>query len=227
MVTASQVKSYLRPLIEANDDLALVGRLLLVKPVRHVLRGVIVDRRSTAERAAPIWFLDHTFGPHPDYHISWGEELRSRRFKAWRTTEPEFAGSLVEEIESVALPVLRSVKTLEDFTREVLKTRCGHLWSKDPQGKSLIDVAMGDVESAKRLCRDDICSISDPGVREAPKTKDRAAGAKTLCALLENDDIEGLVRTLHEWEARNVKHLKLEAYWEPSPFPIEVKLGMA
>ena len=58
-------------------------------------------------------------------------------------------------------------------------------------------------------------------------TKAELAGGKTLCALLEKDDVVGLIRTLHEWEEANVKALKLAHLWEPTPFPVEVKLGLA
>jgi hypothetical protein len=45
--------------------------------------------------------------------------------------------------------------------------------------------------------------------------------------LLAIDDVAGLVRTLHEWEEANVTALKLKPYWEPTPFPIELKISAA
>lgn len=224
MVTAVQVKSYLQPLLEQNDDLALVGRLLFVKPVCHVLRGVLVDRRSSAHCIVPTWFMFHLFGPYPSYFLSWGGELYSRRFKGWRTTHSEVAESLREEIELIALPTLRAIRTLEDFVVAVPATRGGHLWSIDPEGKSLIDIAMGELEQARASCREKICNRPDPGPKEADVTKAEVAGAKLLCGLLEKNDIEGLIRTLHAWEEANVKKLKLAPYWEATPFPVELKL---
>jgi hypothetical protein len=42
----ADLKKYLKPLLEQRSDLALVGRMLVVRPVRHVLRGAFLDRMS-------------------------------------------------------------------------------------------------------------------------------------------------------------------------------------
>jgi hypothetical protein len=223
VVTAAQVKTYLQPLIDENDDLVLIGRLLVVKPVHHVLRAVLVERFSWAEGMRPQWLIHHMFGPHPSYHIGWGHELRAR---VWNTTDPDTAEALRHEIQENALPILRSIVTLGDFVAAVPSTFSGHLWTKDPEGKSLIDIAMGDLDSARVMCQDKICNRPDPGLNEADVTKAEAAGAKALCRLLELNDVEGMVRTLHDWERRNVKMLKFEKFWQPTPFPIEEKLGL-
>lgn len=227
MVTAADVRSYLKPLLDKHDDLALVGRLLVVKPVHHVLRGVLIDRTSSRDYVDPTWFLYHVFGPYPRTPLSYGERLYSRRFKGWRTTRPEIGASLCEEIEEVALPQLRSVFTLEEYVAAVPSTRGGHIWSIDSEQKSLIDLALGDLVSARRLCADKICNRPDPKPKEADVTKAEAAGAKLLCSLLAGDDIEAIVRTLHAWEATNIKALKLDTYWQPTPFPVEAMLTAA
>jgi hypothetical protein len=36
-------------------------------------------------------------------------------------------------------------------------------------------------------------------------------------------DKAGIAAKLHEWEAYTVKQLKLEKYWQPTPFPIELE----
>ena len=224
MVTAAQVKKYLRTLVDENDDLVLIGRLLVIKPIRHVLRAVLVDRVSWAEGMRPQWLVHHTFGPFPTYHIGWGHELRSR---VWRTTDPDIAEALRADIRKAALPKLRSIKSLEDFVAAVPSTFSGHLWSIDPEVKSLIDIAMGDLESARVLCREHICGKPEPGPKEADVTRAEIAGGKRLCALLADDDHAGLIRTLHEWEEANVKALKLAPYWERTPFPVELKMSAA
>ena len=44
---------------------------------------------------------------------------------------------------------------------------------------------------------------------------------KELCPLIAANDRPGLARLLHAYEAQSVKNLKLEQFWEPTPFPIE------
>src|SRR5262245_56300877 len=37
----ADIKRYLRPLLKQRDDLVLIGRRLVIRPVRHVLRGAL------------------------------------------------------------------------------------------------------------------------------------------------------------------------------------------
>jgi hypothetical protein len=42
----ADIKRYLKPLLKQRSDLVLIGRLLIIRPVRHLLRGVFFDRTS-------------------------------------------------------------------------------------------------------------------------------------------------------------------------------------
>ena len=42
----ADLKRYLKPLLKQRSDLVLIGRLLLIRPVRHIVRGVFFDRTS-------------------------------------------------------------------------------------------------------------------------------------------------------------------------------------
>ena len=53
MTTISQVKKAVQPLLQRNHDLALVGRLVVLKPVHHILRGVYIDRSSIPDEFMP------------------------------------------------------------------------------------------------------------------------------------------------------------------------------
>jgi len=44
MTTVADVRKIVAPLLAAHDDLVLVGRMLAIKPVHHILRGVHLDR---------------------------------------------------------------------------------------------------------------------------------------------------------------------------------------
>lgn len=45
----ADIKRYLKPILDQRDDLVLFGRRLVIRPVRHILRGVFFDR--TGDRA--------------------------------------------------------------------------------------------------------------------------------------------------------------------------------
>lgn len=46
MTTTSQVFQTLKPVLARNPDLVLMGRFLFLKPVRHILKGIFIDRSS-------------------------------------------------------------------------------------------------------------------------------------------------------------------------------------
>jgi hypothetical protein len=225
VVTALQVKRYLRPLLDANDDLALVGRLLVVKPVTHILRGVIIDRQSWAEAITPKWFCYPLFLPYEGYSLKWSDQLWGRN---WKTSDPVISEALCREIEAVAFPKVRPVDTIEAFHRAipVLSVRYGHDWEKLAEEKFCFDIAEGDLESARRLAKTEVLTWPKPGPKDAPATHAKWDGTKKLCGLLAKNDVVGLIRTLHEWEETKVRALKLVPYWQPTPFPIEENLGL-
>ena len=43
-----------------------------------------------------------------------------------------------------------------------------------------------------------------------------------FCPLVATKDRVGLARLLHAYEAQSVKNLKIEKYWEETPFPIDL-----
>ena len=53
MTTTAQVRQTLHPLLDRNPDLALVGRLLVIRQVHHIVRGIFVDRGSMKEEFVP------------------------------------------------------------------------------------------------------------------------------------------------------------------------------
>jgi hypothetical protein len=46
MTTLSQVRKAMAPVLARNPDLVLMGRFLIIKPVRHILKGIFLDRSS-------------------------------------------------------------------------------------------------------------------------------------------------------------------------------------
>ena len=127
MATVKDVMGYLKPLLDRSADLALVGRLIVVKPVRHILRGVLVDRTSSANDVKPRWFVHHLFSPHPKFHMSCGDDLYRRSYGPWDTTLPDTPRVLCDEIESVALPKLRAIADLNDYL-----TAVSQHWAEHP-----------------------------------------------------------------------------------------------
>ena len=92
-----------------------------------------------------------------------------------------------------------------------------------PKAKIIVDVALGDLETARKLCVENIDNWSTDYPHQPEHEKSEFRRLRELCALLKSDDRIGLARLLHQWEAETVKNFKIEHIWEPTPFPLELE----
>jgi hypothetical protein len=219
MTTSRQVKQLLSPLLERHDDLAVIGHWLIVRPVRHVLRGVILERTGDASRFRPRWAVTNLCEPQTSFPVSWGAMIVGKG--RWRWDNPTLQNDLFHAIEEQALPSLRSIQTLDDFVaftssreRFPLTYFYGYLLRKVG-----LDIARGDLEAAKSVCAKlatGHTKWSMPLLRD-----DFIRVTETLCPLLARNDVRALAKLLHEWEAITVQNLKVADLWDRTPFPLE------
>lgn len=219
MTTASQVKRALKPLLQRHPDLALVNRTIVVMPVRHVLRGILIDRSGNADRFTPKWFAVHLFEQLQFTPLSWGSEIYRRSPSLWRWSNPQDLPLLFEKIEKEALSQLRTISTIDSFADFVSAHRFRHQLFDWPHRRIILDVARGDLDSARSICTARVTSQTNEGLDDEGMAK--LQRAKELCRLLAVDDRAGMAALLHEWEAQTVRNLKIEHLWEATPFPLE------
>ena len=219
MTSVAQVKQVSRPLLERNSDLALVGRLVVLKPIRHLLRGIYIDRGSNPDIFRPTWLVNILFQPGAHASFDWGERLDRRTRGVWDVGDPATPTEMCDVIEQCALPMLRRLHSIDDFVTFTSKERFpwtyldGSLFSK-----TIVDVARANFDAAQASC-------AKVAGRRTPPPPDRLEEfdvlTKLLPPLLACSDRAGLAHLLHGWEADSVKRLKLDEFWEPTPFPIE------
>ena len=209
MTTAAEVKKLVGPLLKRNPDLTLVGRLVVVQPVHHILRGIYIDWRSfNSKLFVPTWAANVLFQPNAFFHFFWGKRVHG----TWDISVPGLAEKLAEAIEQDALPTLRSIVTINDFVRFA-----NGAWIEDH--KPYVDVALGDLKAAESMC-DFFASLNGRyGIRQ----EESEYVVRELCSRIADNDRSGLARLLHRHEAESVKRLKLEKFWKPTPFPIELE----
>ncbi len=226
MTTKRDVQRILAPLATRHGDLAVVGRYIVLTPIRHYLRAVQVDRTGSAHVVNPRWFVYPMFKPWRFANPTWGC-LLYRRSGSWRASDPEVPDELREEIERNALPILRSITSFADFTSLIRrgwtspgKTHADWIMHHGSD-KIVMHVALGEIEQARELATVHLSRLPDPSPKDADSYARHLFGLKRLKALLDAEDRSGMITVLHEWEAETVRNMKLEAYWQPSPFPIE------
>jgi hypothetical protein len=224
MTTISQVKKAVQPLLQRNPDLALVGRLVVLKPVHHIVCGVYICSSSNPDEFVPTWAVNFLFEPSASFTLSWGGRLYNPAPGYWDVKNPATSETMSAKIERDALPILRPIQTIDDFVAFVSRERFPyHPFDADKHRKIYVDVARGDFESARELCAVAIEGADPESTKVEWLREAFELNAKTICPLLAANDRAGLVQLLHDIEAQAARDLKLEKLWEPTPFPLELQ----
>ena len=127
MTTVAQVREVVQPLLQRNPDLALVGRLVVIKPVHHILRGIYIDRSLDSQLFIPTWAVTFLFEPSESFSYNWGGRLYNRAHGAWVVTNPATSAVMCEENR---LGLVRLLRDWEASSVEHLKLQ--KLWEPTP-----------------------------------------------------------------------------------------------
>jgi hypothetical protein len=221
MTTVSQVKKAVQPLLQRNPDLALVGRHVVIRPVHHIVSGIHIDRVSNPELFNPIWTVNVLFAPPASgSDRRWGTRLyHPWPRSSWLGHDTAMSDLMCEQIEQVALPILRQTQTLDDFAAFSSVERFpGQQLDAFPHIKIFVDIARGDFAEALKICE---LMKSEPSYGSLIPNTYKVI-TKTFHPMLAASDRAGLARYLRECELDEVKRRKFEKIWEPTPFPFEL-----
>lgn len=227
MTTARQIKQVFRPLVARHEDLVQVdGSYLWIKPVRHIGLRILIDRSSHADFCAPRWIMLETFIPfrsNPDIIGRYTGHLSrpgTSPNKYWNWSDPTMITDAIAVIEAEAVPLLRSIDTVEAFAA-FYRDRFDRYRLEQPYNRMIVDIALGDIETARKtwhalapVYRDNV--YPDDSHFQTCRHK-----VLTVAEPLMADDRPALAKILHGWEADNIRGTKIEPYWEPTPFPLE------
>ncbi|MGO4447321.1 hypothetical protein AB4Y96_00220 [Phyllobacterium sp. TAF24] len=227
MTTIKQVKETVQPLLERHADLALVGRYLILTPVRHFVRGVLIDASGDRNIFVPATSVCLTFDGDATQGIGWGDHLiylsfeeadpdlfykrrNDPRFGKWDTRYPENIELMLRFIEA-SLEPLREMTTFEQMTAFAQRPE-NNLTPFEFMyyARFLLAAAIGDFETARHIIE------KREGMRLSLE-----AHYPSLCPALIAEDRAEVAKCLHELEAKTIKNLKLSKYWESTPFPLE------
>ena len=202
----ADLKRYLKPLLKQRSDLMLIGRLLLIRPVRHIVRGVFFGRTSDK----------YLFNLHVIVRLL--VEPGDRKFLRGevdidncRVWDPEFPALLFHVLDQDVFSKLANIRSLAEVDRDLGNGNEWKIAGFDATVTALVLAGCG--ERAKEL----IDSFeAQSGNKERWQTWSR-----NQRALLDRDaaSLGGEFRSEEEKIAR--VH-RLGDAWEPSPFPIEV-----
>ena len=117
---------------------------------------------------------------------------------------------------------MRSLTTLEAFEEFASQPRAFYTSPLDGfrDCQLRVDIAMGRLDKALVECRELHRLYADrPPDRGYVDIFQRLTG--TTLPLLEAGDVKGLVELLRQWQNLYITSRKLEAIFEPTPFPLE------
>lgn len=196
----ADIKRYLKPLLELRPDLVLIDRMLIIRPVRHLLRGAFFDRTSDRDTFRIYRFFKPLYGNprgtgYGDFIHGW----------AWNTTgcyfRPFLFDCLAEEMFKSVGKMTTLAALAEELRAEELRTSKGFI----TQCVTAL-VLSGQKESAAEY-------LDEWERRVNAWDKERA---------LLGRDIGDICAEFHAKEAETAKALKLGDMWEPAPFDVEL-----
>lgn len=219
MTTKKQINRLLGELVAHNPDLAQSERFVIIKPLRHVLRSISIDRGIEADSPQFLCSIGHFFSPTAHRQGITLDRFFTGRGAPHRWSQPGMPAAFIEACETRILPKLRSVNTIEDMLRfrtlgsgefnAALSFVINQIHFAAAYGR--FDRALRRFERIKHWDRS----------RMSWRRPEFEHVADELVPLMRADDRDGVIRLLRHWEEDRVRRFGLEAIYEPTPFPLE------
>jgi len=213
----ADIKRYLKPLLKLRPDLALVGRRLIIRPVRHLLRGALLDRTSDRYGFRLWWFVKPLY--YGVYGIGHGERCLYGKAegighgarihdRAWKVYEPDFEPLLIDCLAADAFDHVGAITSLSDLARDVENDVDKASW--------LLDALILSGEREKLDATLDKLEHSDSYA--APYLRGLAKRTRAIVA----EGTAALFSRFHSMESEAAREMGLAHIWEATPFPAEL-----
>jgi hypothetical protein len=221
VTTRRQIDAVLKRIAKDRDDLFVSGGVLMVRPVRHVMRGVWIVNTSRADHFDIDWSICHAFIPKAWRQGAYFEPMKTPGWtRVW--SDPDVAERFAEFLDRELLPLLRPLDTLDamlDFARSwhLSPIRC---FVDFPIFKAHINAALGQFDTALEACA---VLADNPRRSGAWREFEYDYVMDDLRPLLETGDRVGVAKLLRSWQEDNIDRLGLRPIYEPTPFPVELQ----
>ena len=199
-------KRYLKPLLKQRSDLMLIGRLLIIRPVRHIIRGVFFepiigrDQFRVWRYIRPLFELGDSFFFHAKID-----------FGLCRVWDPDFPALLFDVLDEDIFSEVAKIGKLEDFDRDLGEGHQGFLARFEATVAALL-------LSGKRGRAEGLIAECDTRMRNNGHWQAVIRNQRALLDL----DAASLCTAFRSREQKVASFFKLGDAWERSPFPIEV-----
>jgi len=221
MSTQAEMKQLLQPIAARHPDAAVWKRGLVLKPVRHFMRIVYLDNTSGTTGFRPRWGVCETFHTGDLFHLSYMTHFRRLDSFSLYLDDPGMNEKLANCIDEIALPSLRALATYEDCLSFIDGPLFpdGHCTYAD-YARTLLDIAGGHLDRA----REPLDLLARHAKVWRGSFMEPLAGPilDDLKSLVDANDRKAIGALLRQWEERWIRKNKLETFWEPTAFPVEL-----
>ncbi|QDZ10641.1 hypothetical protein [Devosia ginsengisoli] len=215
MTTIKQVRSWTAPLLDTDSRLVLIGRNLVIKPVRHFARGVYVDRTGDRLRPRLLFYADPLFAvPSGQSGFVW-----SRLQSCYKIDQEGFEADFLANCR-LAIEELSRIDTIFDFleaTSKIMGRPLGPVPIYDyPVRYAIVLIALGRFEEALSILNNDASGANSAAVQHGP--------AEELGALVQATRALGrpaIADLLRKQEEQKAKVWGVDHLWEKTRFPFE------
>jgi hypothetical protein len=202
----ADLKRYLKPLLKQRSDLVLIGRLLVIRPIRHMVRGAFFARTGDKYKfeivryIRPLFELDESSFFHAEID-----------FGLCRVWDPDFLALLFDALDEDIFSEVAKIGKLDDFDRDLGNGDQGFFARFEATVTALL--LSGHRGRAEELIA---------------KCDTQAGNNWYLQGLIRNQralferDTASLCAECRARESKVASFLQLGNAWEASPFPIEV-----
>ena len=194
---AYDIKHYLEPLLRQRRDLVFVDGLLVIRPIRHIVRGAAFEKIRSGRSFRLYRFTCPLFDPREITRVT----------AILRVWEPHFEPLLMDVLANDIFDSAGSMTSIDEFAAGLPGLH------RDKETLPLAFLLSGHRERAVAYM-DNIESRNPTN----PQLKPWYAKLRAFIAR----DVEDLCVHFRAKEAEAAKSLKLDRFWEPSPFPVEL-----
>lgn len=237
MTTAAQVAQLTSPFLKRWPDFVLEKREIFRTPVRHLVVGFSFGPPHYKGHVDLYWRVKFLFSP-PHFLVGIGRQIDGAN--GFLGEDQTLPARVLNEMERAASEVIVSGTSLDNIlsVQQHINPSVGISYPS----QALMHAALGKFPEARAVLEkyldmnwaDANAYGSPPSVVLGSKRWEKRQRFKVqwlenlrnldaLRVMLAEEDPVPIAALFHEWEAMTVKVLKLERFWEPSPFPFEDK----
>lgn len=225
MVTQAEIKSAIERVIEQYPEWRFTHGSLFCMPVGFYLRGVAFNGSWSDRKVVRIVrYVFPLYESLQGEHIGWGRgyPIPKTPNHRWNLFDPRFSENLAEVMEQEIIPSTAHIQTGADFLHYLNTNYTTHGWPD--WGKALAHIHMGELDTARDL----LTPLAHTIRSRFPQLQQPDAWGRNLLELLRliEEDRDAIPAHCEAVARQNVAALKLEKFWEPTPFVYDARRWM-